>query len=431
MKRREFLGSVSLAAAAACLAGLPGRSEEKAPDELRIAIIGFGIQGRWLFQAAREMAGIRFQAVCDIWEYNRIAGQRLLAKYGHEANAYEDYREMLEREGDLDAVIVATPDFVHAEHASAAMRAGKHVYCEAPLSNTLGQARSIVRTMRETGRLCQVGHQRRSNPGYLHVFEKLLGEARLCGRITNMNCHWGRSCPLGREWHWPEKYTIPDDTLAKHGYGSMREFRNWHWFKKFGSGPFAGLGVHLVDTCDWFLGSRPVSVMATGGAEFAPDFEWCSDVMAIFEFGPPAGKVRALCEVLTTGAVPGYFEEVLGDEGSIKMSQIPEEIRASRDFRAPDWQKWVGLHYLKAVPPPPQPSPRMRPGPETYGIPVALGERPWLSSHLENFFDAIRGGANLRCPADQAFRATAATFKVHEAIAARRTVDLDPAEFEA
>jgi hypothetical protein len=171
--------------------------------------------------------------------------------------------------------------------------------------------------------------------------------------------------------------------------------------------------------------------MATGGGEFAPDFEWCSDVMAIFEFEAPAGKVRALCEVLTTGAVPGYFEEVLGAEGSIKMSQTPEEIRAFRDFRAPDWQKWVDLNYLKAEPPPPQPSPRMRPVPETYGIPVALGERPWLSPHLENFFDAIRGGASLRCPADQAFRATAATFKVHEAIAARRTVDLDPAEFEA
>lgn len=53
--------------------------------------------------------------------------------------------------------------------------------------------------------------------------------------------------------------------------------------------------------------------MATGGAELAPDFEWCADVMAIFEFDPPAGKVRALCEVLTSGAVPGYFEEALGD----------------------------------------------------------------------------------------------------------------------
>lgn len=428
MKRREFLGAAAMAGAGTIFGGLAARSEDKKSDDLNIAIIGVGRQGKVLLYAAKEIPGIRFRAVCDIWEYNRTYGQRWLKKYGHEASAYEDFREMLEKEGDLDAVIVATPDFVHAEHVNAALRAGTHVFCEAPMSNDVGKARSMVRTMLETGRLCQVGHQRRSNPRYIHVFEKLLGEARLCGRISAVNCHSGRSCSFGREWSSTEKYAIPKEVLAKYGYGSMREWRNWSWFKKYGTGPFGGLGTHLVDVCDWFLGTRPASVMATGTDDAQPQFECCSDATAIFEFDAPQGKVRALCQVITTGTVPAYFEHVLGDEGSVKISQSPEETRAYRDpCAAPDWQKWVGLHYLKAEAPPPPPA---SPFPEAFSIPVVL-DKPWHAPHLQNFFDAVRGKAKLHCPADQAFPATVATLKVTEAIAARRAISFDPAEFEA
>ena len=82
---------------------------------------------------------------------------------GHPNRAYVDYKELLDKEkANLDAVIVATPDFWHAEHAIACMKAGLQVYCEKEMSNNLADARRMVQTARETGKLLQIGHQRRT-----------------------------------------------------------------------------------------------------------------------------------------------------------------------------------------------------------------------------------------------------------------------------
>jgi predicted dehydrogenase len=98
----------------------------------------------------------------------------LLKAYGVEARAYENYEDLLDKEKDLQAAIVATPDFWHAPITNACLKAGLHVYCEKMMSNTIEGARSMVQTMRETGKLLQIGHQRRSNPRYLFAKQRLL-----------------------------------------------------------------------------------------------------------------------------------------------------------------------------------------------------------------------------------------------------------------
>ena len=114
----------------------------------------------------------------DVWtEYNQRRAVSILKRYKFDVNGYEDYREMLDKEKGLDAVVIATPDFWHSQHAVDCLRAGQHVYCEKEMSNTLEGARKMVLAARETGKLLQIGHQRRSNPRYLHAYEKLLGEA--------------------------------------------------------------------------------------------------------------------------------------------------------------------------------------------------------------------------------------------------------------
>ena len=94
---------------------------------------------------------------------------------------------MLANVKELDAVVIATPDFMHAEHTNAALKSGKHVYCEKLMSNTVAGARSMVQTARETKKLLQIGHQRRSNPRYLHARDKIVRDARMLGRITNIS----------------------------------------------------------------------------------------------------------------------------------------------------------------------------------------------------------------------------------------------------
>ncbi|MBM4047077.1 MAG: twin-arginine translocation signal domain-containing protein, partial [Planctomycetes bacterium] len=165
--RRDFLRSAAATGAGLVLtrAALAQEAAPK-PADLNVAVIGTGSQGRILMDACLKIPGIRFKAVCDIWPYSQKYASGILKAYNQEANVYEDYRDMLAKEKDLQAVVIATPDFVHAEQTIACLKAGIHVYCEKEMSNDLAQAKQMVLTARQAGKQLQIGHQRRSNPRY-------------------------------------------------------------------------------------------------------------------------------------------------------------------------------------------------------------------------------------------------------------------------
>ena len=103
-----------------------GKSQRAIPEglsDINVAFLGTGEQGYILMNACLKIPGLRFKAVCDIWEsYNQKRAAQVLKKYKHEVNTYLDYREMLSKEKDLDAVIIATPDFWHADHTVDVLR---------------------------------------------------------------------------------------------------------------------------------------------------------------------------------------------------------------------------------------------------------------------------------------------------------------------
>ncbi|MBN2235593.1 MAG: Gfo/Idh/MocA family oxidoreductase, partial [Opitutales bacterium] len=245
---------------------LNGQATSSVTRDLKVAIIGTGSQGRVLLEACSGIPNIQFVAVCDMWDYSLRYGQGILRKRGFKPNPYEDYQEMLSKESNLDAVIIATPDFMHAEQTNACLRAGINVYCEKMMSNSIDGARSMVQTARETGKLLQVGHQRRSNPRYLHAKHRMLGEANLLGRITHINGQWNRA--VGEDLGWPKRHEIKPDQLARFGYENMHQFRNWRWFKQYSGGPISDLGAHQIDIYNWFLGTPPKSIMASGGLDY-------------------------------------------------------------------------------------------------------------------------------------------------------------------
>src|ERR1051325_9610604 len=133
------------------------------------------------------------------------------------------------------------------------------------MSNTVEGARSMVQTSRETKKLLQIGHQRRSNPRYLHARDKVVKDARLLGRITNVSGQWHRA--VKEDDGWPKGTEMSAEKLAKYGYKDMHEFRNWRWFKKYAGGPISDLGAHQIDVFNWVLGANPRSVIAGGGAD--------------------------------------------------------------------------------------------------------------------------------------------------------------------
>src|ERR1035438_10112211 len=126
MDRREFLIAATAAGATVDGGATPVSAVNRASNEVRVALIGTGAQGQVLFDASFQIPDVRFVAVCDIWtDYNQRRVSRLMKDSGHPNNAYVDYRELLDKEkGKIDAVLIATPDFWHAEHAIACMKAG-------------------------------------------------------------------------------------------------------------------------------------------------------------------------------------------------------------------------------------------------------------------------------------------------------------------
>jgi predicted dehydrogenase len=441
MQRREFLGA-GLGVGAGMLLLSPAltraqpAAETPPSDTLNVALIGAGVQGRALINAVLAIPNVRFRAVCDIWRYSRRSSKYYLETYKQEVNDYEDYQELLQKEKDLHAVLVATPDHGHAEHTNACLKAGLHVYCEKSMANTLDGARSMVRTMRETGKLLQIGYQRRSNPRYLHVQQNLLQKAKLTGRITHAAGQWNQS--VREDTGWPKKFAMTDDDLKRHGYTGMHEFRNWRSFKKFGGGPLADFAAHQFDAVGWLLGVTPKSVLAMGGVDYYKTHEWYDNVTALIEYDTPDGILRGTFQVLTTTSGGGerMFEHVLGVDGSIKISENPKWTRIYREPHVPAWDQWVAAGYLNQPPevaaskPVTSDEEHVR---ETgvvvpYELPVVL-DKPLHQPHLENFFDAIRGTAKLNCPADLAFRTEVVVHKANEAVAAQKLLTFTPDEF--
>ena len=273
LNRNQFLQT---AAAGAILGALKARAVENAelasrknPDQLNIALIGAGAQGRILAESCVRIPGIRFKAVCDIWEqYNlRNTARYIYSQLREMPNTYVDYREMLAAEKDgLDAVVVASPDWMHAEHANACMEAGLHVYSEKEMSNSLAKAASMVKTAEATGKLLQIGHQRRSNPRYLHAIDTLIHEEKLLGQVTTAVAQWNRA--KADDIGFPAKFPSPAEVLDQYGYNSMMEFRNWRWYRKYGGGPIVDLGSHQIDIYECVWQTSPKSVIASGGNDY-------------------------------------------------------------------------------------------------------------------------------------------------------------------
>ena len=358
-----------------------------------------------------------------------------MRKYGHELNKYEDYKEMLAIEKDLDAVIIATPDFWHAEHATACLEAGLHVYCEKEMSNTLEGARQIVEATQKSGKLLQVGHQRRSNPRYIHCYENIIKESKMLGRITTINGQWNRA--IQPDLGWPDKYAIPHERLEKYGFKSMAQFRNWRWYKGLGGGPVVDLGSHQIDIYSWFLDAVPSSVMASGGTDYydKKTHEWYDTVMALFEFDTPEGKVRASYQTITTNSNLGYFENFMGDKGTLQISESAGRAGIYREQSAPLWDKWVDKGFINS-PVEDAPSPtngavldvRETVAPPKYELPITFND-PYHKPHLENFFNSIRGTETLNCPAEVGYETAVAVLKVNEAVENASPVKYDKSEF--
>jgi predicted dehydrogenase len=434
--RRRFLQTSVAAAGAGLMMTVPtwARSDDRETDVLKLAMIGPGSQGRNLLTQCLRFPDVRFQAICDVWPYHQKYAGNILKKYNQPVNIYTDYRELLAKESDVDAVIIATPDWVHAEQAIACLKAGKHVYCEKEMANTIEGCRKMVQAARETGKLMQIGHQRRSNPRYYHAL-RMITKDKVLGRITHVNGQWNR--PKRYDLGWPKGKELDEATLREYGYENMDQFRNWRWYRKYSGGPMADLGSHQIDVFHWFLDSLPTGVLATGGKDYYEDREWYDNILALYDFEAAEHPVRGFYQVLNTTSHGGYYETFMGDQGSMVISEdinkgfVFREVTAKRREWEDEAEKVetmgrdaIELKIGETL------SADGKKDAEKQALAAQVQTRRPHEWHLENFFDAIRHGKPLNCPPELAFETAVAVLRANDAVEQGCRIALKPTDYQ-
>jgi predicted dehydrogenase len=295
--RRQFLGSAGAVAGwagARLYAAEAGRSPGP-NDTINLALIGCGARGRSVMKSFMSLPGARITAVCDVHSARKNQARAIAG--GDKVAAYHDYRKLLE-DTNIDAVIVATQAHWHVLPTMAACQAGKDVYVEKPLGNSIGEGRYVIEAAKKHKRIVQIGTQQRSREHY-HKAVDVIRSGKL-GEISQVKVwdyeNWSpsfgsppdRDPPKELDWDFyvgPAPYRAYNPNIY-YGYG-------YDWFKLSGAGHQVAWGVHHFDVVLWAMGVQyPTAASAMGGQyAFRDNREWPNTLTGALEFGPgPVAK---------------------------------------------------------------------------------------------------------------------------------------------
>jgi predicted dehydrogenase len=271
MQRRDLL-KASAAWTAASYGRILGANE-------RIRIAGLGVGGRatYLLGLVAKAENTETVAVCDIAETRRLVARDRFAAAGE---AYLDYREVLDR-SDIDGVVIGSPDHWHVPMTMDAVRAGKDVYVEKPVSHTAAEGEEVEKAVISSKQIVQVGYQQRSWPHFLQAREIVAGGN--LGQISLVLTSWYQDYVVNSQ-------TLPKVDPSKiewrrflgsapdQPFDAMRYVR-WRWFWDFGGGHLTDLYSHYGDVAQWYMNQyAPLSAQASGNRSALPQFE-CPDTI--------------------------------------------------------------------------------------------------------------------------------------------------------
>lgn len=304
--RRDFLKQSAFGAAGLTIGGL-GMSTSSyanimgANEKIRVGIVGFSDRAKYSlipsFQAYAKNLGFEIVAVSDLWSRRREdAGKFFQDKYGQSVRLFRNNDELYDSKM-CDAVIVATSDFQHALHCIEAVKAGCDAYVEKPFAESMEDARAARKAVEASGKIVQIGSQRRSAPNYQAANDYI--RSGKFGPITMVEMCWNVNQP-GR-WRRPklleqcfEKDTDWQRFLMNRPYEvwDPRKYLEYRLFWPYSSGIPGQWMSHQVDTVHWFTGyNHPRSVAANGGIYCWKDGRRNFDTMtAVFDYGDKEGS---------------------------------------------------------------------------------------------------------------------------------------------
>jgi predicted dehydrogenase len=394
--RRNFIGKVATG-----LAGtLATNNVLGANDRIRLGIIGPGARGTEILRDALDCANTECVGVADIYT-RRLEDSKKLAPV---AKTYLDYRYLLE-DKSIDAVLIATPQHLHAEHFTAALDAGKHVYQEKTMAFTVEHAKKMRAAYQRAGkRIVQIGHQSCSS-GQVTDATSFLNTGNV-GKITAIHAHMYRNTPHGKpQWSRP---VFPDMTpeniiwksflggAPPHDFDANR-YANWRFYWDYSGGNVYENLCHQLSFWYKVMSLKvPKAVTMTGGIYLWKDGREVPDTMNVSMEHPE--EILFSWDSGFGNNQLGSSEDVLGTDGTISKSQqiryLPQKVNRR------DGTEMIG----KTTTPP--------------------------RAHMQNFLDCVRSGKEPNCPFDVGFRVSVACRMAVDSYRLQKTMRWDPVKEE-
>ncbi len=261
----------------------PNFKEKPPAPPVKFGVVGLGVWGREILGTLGRQANAPVVAISDSYP----SALRRSAELAPKAEKYPDYRALIDSK-EVQAVVVSTPSHQHKEIVLAALQAGKHVYCEAPLAVSIEEAREIALAAKAAnGSVFQAGLNYRSNPQHHHVLNFI--RAGAMGQTV-----FGRA-----QWHKKQSWRRASPNADR------EKALNWRLDRQTSSGLMGEVGIHQADLATWFFGAPPKSVAGFGGILAWNDGRETPDtIQAVFEY--PGGANYAYDATLANSFDSGY-----------------------------------------------------------------------------------------------------------------------------
>jgi predicted dehydrogenase len=441
--RRDFIAKTTLAATGLSL-GMNTISANSyrttgPNDKIRVGFIGIGNRGSQLLRLFMAQPDCEVAALCDLYEpylmrdYSKVdkrytegplgkGGQipKMGEKFPGIVARYNDYRKLLD-DKTIDAVCIATPDHWHALMTIDAIKAGKDVYVEKPLTATILEGRSMVNAQVAGKSVVAVGLNRRGNAVYQKL-AKIMQSGKI-GKVTvGRAAHINNMFPDGigklkaeappKDFNWdlwlgprafiPYKYNIAPYT-----------FRWWSDY----SSQMGNWGVHYMDVIRWMMGERaPVAVSAHGGKYVLDDDSTIPDILQVtFEFASGSIIMFSDYEVNSGGMVPFGEIEIRGTKGTVQADEGEYKIIPAKSGQFQTWDKLIDAEEYENVS-------RMLDDGSSADSTSAL---------IRNFLDCIKSRQTPLCPLEEGHRSTSFAHLANIALATKTRLlwDADKEQF--
>jgi predicted dehydrogenase len=431
--RREFIAKSAAASAGLVLGANTFSSFGNSPviganDKIRMGFIGVGNRGSQLLALFMKEPACEIAALCDIYKpyllrdrpsvdpryLKSMPGQipAMGEKFSGKPVYYDDYRKLLE-DKSIDAVCIATPDHWHAIMMIEAVKAGKDVYVEKPLTVTIREGRAMVNAQKETGRVVAVGLNRRGNA----VYQKLSGEIQKIGKISVARAaRINNMFPDGigklqpeqppKDFNWdmwlgPRAYRPYQYNIAPYMF---------RWWSDYSS-QMGNWGVHYMDAIRWMMGEKAPSAITAHGGKFVLDHDGdIPDTMQVtFEFASKSMISFSIFEG-TSGDLFPYGEiEIRGTKGTAYVSQDGYRIIPTTRGQFQNWNKLIENEEFTV------PSGELTDGSNSYAT----------GTLIHDFLECVKSRKEPLCPLEEGHRSTSFAHLANISLAVRQRLEWD------